>query len=72
MVENILDELRVGVKGQSNSEIAGSPRNIFRYSLADESAGGKALDGLGTLPGYQPQPNSECRSLALRETVCGG
>ena len=32
-VENCLDELRIGVKGQSNPEIAGSPRNIFRYSL---------------------------------------
>ena len=45
MVENILDELRVGVKGQSNSEIAGSPRNIFRYSLAQKNTGGKALIG---------------------------
>ena len=33
-VEKGLDELWVGVKGQSNLEIAGSPRNIFRYSLA--------------------------------------
>ena len=33
-VENFLDELRVGVKGQSNLEIAGSPRNSFRASLA--------------------------------------
>ena len=33
-VENALDELWIGVKGQSNLEIAGSPRNIFRYSLA--------------------------------------
>ena len=72
MVENILDELRVGVKGQSNSEIAGSPRNIFRYSLAEESAGGKALNGLGASPGYQPQSNSECRSLDAQESVCGG
>ena len=32
-VENRWDDLRVGVKGQSSSEIAGSPRNIFRYSL---------------------------------------
>ena len=72
MVENILDELRVGVKGQSNSEIAGSPRNIFRYSLALESAGGKALNGLGASPGYQPQSNSECRSLVTQESVCGG
>ena len=72
LVENSLDELRVGVKGQSNSEIAGSPRNIFRYSLALESAGGKALNGLGASPGYQPQSNSECRSLVTQESVCGG
>jgi hypothetical protein len=28
------DELWVGVKGQSNLVIAGSPRNVFRYSLS--------------------------------------
>jgi hypothetical protein len=28
-----LDEMRVGVKGQSNSEIARIPRNSFRASL---------------------------------------
>jgi hypothetical protein len=33
-VEKLWDELWVGVKGQSNSEIAGSPRNAFRDSLA--------------------------------------
>ena len=32
-VENFWDELCVGVKGQSNSVIAGSPLNIFRYSV---------------------------------------
>ena len=32
-VEKASDELWLGVKGQSNWEIAGSPRNIFRYSL---------------------------------------
>ena len=32
-VENRSDELWVGVKGQSSSEIAGSPRNVFRYGL---------------------------------------
>ncbi len=31
--ENALDELWVGVKGQSNLEIAGSPRNAFRGSV---------------------------------------
>ena len=32
-VENRSDDFRVGVKGQSSSEIAGSPRNILRYGL---------------------------------------
>ena len=32
-VENRSDELWLGVKGQSNWEIAGSLRNIFRYGL---------------------------------------
>ena len=71
-VEKCLDELWVGVKGQSNSEIAGSPRNIFRYSLGLLSDGGRALDGLGAFPGYRTQPNSECRALLLRESVTGG
>ena len=31
--ENFSDELWVGVKDQSNWVIAGSLRNIFRYSL---------------------------------------
>ena len=33
MVENMGDDLWVGVKGQANSVIAGSPRNAFRGSL---------------------------------------
>ncbi len=33
LVENSLDDLRVGVKGQSNSVIARSLRNSFRASL---------------------------------------
>ncbi len=32
-VEKSADELWVGVKCQSNSELAGSPRNAFRYSV---------------------------------------
>ena len=51
-VENFSDELWVGVKGQSNSVIAGSPRKILRYRLVSFSTGGRALDGLGSLPGY--------------------
>ncbi len=38
-VENGSDELWVGVKGQSNLEIAGSPRNSFRASLDRSVAG---------------------------------
>ena len=67
-VEKCSDELWIGVKGQTNLEIAGSPRNIFRYSLALLSDGGRALDGLGVLPDYQTQPNSECREVRLWES----
>ena len=37
----------IAEKFQSNSEIAGSPRNSFRASLEMESNGGKALNGSG-------------------------
>ena len=33
-VEKGSDDLWVGVKGLSNSEIARTPRNVFRYSVA--------------------------------------
>ena len=63
MVENFPDDLWVGVKGQSNSEIARTPRNVFRYSVVAEYDGGRALIGLGPFTGYQPQPNSECHHM---------
>ena len=34
-VEKGLDELLIGVKFQSNAEIAGSPRNSFRASVKE-------------------------------------
>ena len=34
-VENRSDELWIGVKGQSSSEIAGSPRNVSWYGLGN-------------------------------------
>ena len=43
----VVDDLWVAVKFQSNSEIAGSPRNSFRASVGNEFNGGKALNGLG-------------------------
>jgi hypothetical protein len=60
-VEKGSDELWVGVKGLSNSEIARTPRNVFRYSVAAECAGGRALIGLGPFTGYRTQTNSECQ-----------
>jgi hypothetical protein len=49
-VENRSDELWVGVKGQSSSEIAGSPRNVLRYGLGGcawevEHCMGEGLEG---------------------------
>ena len=41
------DDLWIAEKFQSNSEIAGSPRNSFRASVGNEFNGGKALNGLG-------------------------
>ena len=41
------DDLWLAEKFQSNSEIAGSPRNSFRASVSNEFNGGKALNGLG-------------------------
>ena len=61
-VEKVWDELWVAEKFQSNSEIAGSPRNSFRASLKEESYGGRALNGLGALPGYRILSNSECHN----------
>jgi hypothetical protein len=46
-VEKVLHELGIGVKGQSNLEIAGSPRNSFRASLESLPGGGRALDSVG-------------------------
>ena len=44
-VENLGDELWVGVKGQSNSVIAGSLRNAFRCSVAWSLVEVELLDG---------------------------
>ena len=51
----------VGVKGQSNFVIAGSPRNAYRCSVARFLPEVELLDGLGGLQAYRNQPNSECR-----------
>ena len=50
-VENGGDELWVGVKGQSDSVIAGSPRNAFWCSVACSPGGGRATGWLRGLTG---------------------
>ena len=53
-VEKLSDEMWVGVKFQSNAEIAGSPRNSFRASLKVKTIGGRALVGLGAVMVTEP------------------
>ena len=57
------DDLWIAVKFQSNSDIAGSPRNSFRASLKVEIHGGRALNVLGAFTGYRKLSNSEYRSI---------
>ena len=58
IVAKMWDDLCLGVICQSNPEIAGSPRNIFRYSGLFIDLGGRALDGLSSLREIA-QSNSE-------------
>ena len=55
-VEKFPDDLRVGVKGQSNWEIARTPRNVFRNSVGIESSRGRATDWVR---GSQILPNPD-------------
>ena len=59
-VEKGLDELWVGVKGQSNWEISRTPRNVFRNSLKFSVIEVELLIGLGGFTAYQTLTNSEC------------
>ena len=62
-VEKLSDEMSVGVKGQSNLEIARTPRKAFRCCLGCFSAEVKRLVGCEGFIAYQVLSNSECRSL---------
>ena len=46
-VKKLPDEVWIEEKFQSNSEIAGSPRNSFRTSLVLLAHGGRALNEVG-------------------------
>ena len=60
----------IAEKFQSNSEIAGSPRNIFRASLVRESHGGRALNVRGGREAYQRLSNHECHRDVPQESDC--
>ena len=71
IVENILDEIRIGVKVLSNSDISGSLRNIFRYSLEILRRGGRGPIRCGGPPAYQIETNSEYRGVDLGSQTVG-
>ena len=66
-VEKLSDDLRVGVKGQSNLEIARTPRNAFRCSLGRSAVEVERLIGCEGFTAYQVLTNSECASVLPRE-----
>ena len=66
-VEKLLDELRVGVKGQSNLEIARTPRNAFRCSLGSFRCEVERLIRCEGFTAYQVLTNSECAPRQSRE-----
>ena len=70
-VKKSRDEVWIAEKFQSNSEIAGSPRNSFRTSLERIMRGGRALNELGVKPDYRTLSNSEYRVEETQESDCG-
>ena len=63
MLFRSLDEVRVGVKGQSNLEIARTPRNAFRCSLVCFLCEVERLIGCEGFAAYQVRTNSECAQV---------
>jgi hypothetical protein len=70
-VTNRSDDLWVGVKCQSNVEIARSPRNALRCSRGFEAAGGRALLLCGGFTAYQATANSECQYAYTASETAG-
>ena len=66
-VEKCLDELWVGVKGQSNQEISRSLRNAFRCSVECSVMEVELPIGLGGFTAYQPLMKSKCNHTELEQ-----
>ena len=70
-VENRSDELWIGVKGQSNWEIAGSLRNIFRYGLGTCVQGVEhCMDEGDSPPADSKQTPNTCYMDSGRQEPC--
>ena len=69
-VEKCWDEVWVAVKFQTNLEIAGSLRNLFRGSLGIENLGGRALFGLGARLGLLNSDKLRMPLIYIRESDC--
>ena len=67
-VEKGWDEVWVAVKFQTNLEIAGSLRNLFRGSLGIKNLGGRALFGLGAHHGLPTSDKLRMPSIHVRES----
>jgi hypothetical protein len=57
------------VKCQTNSEIAGSPRNALRCSVGEVFRAGRALIGLGGRPLTKPSQTAKRADKASSETA---
>ena len=67
-VEKGWDEVWVAVKFQTNLEIAGSLRNLFRGSLGIENLGGRALFGQGARHGSPTSDKLRMPMIYVRES----
>ena len=67
-VEKGWDEVWVAVKFQTNLEIAGSLRNLFRGSLGIENLGGRALFGQGARHGLPTSDKLRMPSIYTQES----
>ena len=70
MVENMGDDLWIGVKGQANSVIAGSPRNVFRYSVRCSASEVEhwMSDGASPLTDPNQTPNADAPETGSETT----
>ena len=70
-VKKLPDELWIAEKFQSNSEIAGSPRNSFRTSLVLLAHGGRALNEVGANKVTELYQTTNTIIIILRSQTAG-